>query len=739
MGRRLSSGLPSRLLILLLLGSLVLAATAAPLLLGSGLVAKAVADHFLALPAQLPSGALAQRSLVLDSTGRELAVLHGPEDRVLVDLQHVAPVMQQAVVAIEDARFYLHHGVDYRGLLRAVVHNARGGSEQGASTLTQQYVKLVLLESAHTAAERAAVTSRSSYDRKLREARLALALEHKLSKQQILGGYLNIAYFGQGAYGVQEAARHYFGVQASALDLPQSALLAGLVNSPSLFDPSAHPQAARLRRRLVLARMAAENMITQSSAHAAALAPLGVHPEKAAVVTDACASSTAPFFCDWVRTQLRADPLLGSTQGERDRRIFDGGLRVQTTLDPAVQAAAQQAVDSVVPRTNPTTAVIVIVQPGTGKVLAMAANRTYSPDKGIGRTSLGYLGYRPIFQGGSTFKAFTLLAAIKQGVPLSTSFYAPPCFQPDPASWDVPGPAGACPGGYQNSDPADAGYYDAVQATWKSVNTYFIQLEQQVGIPAIINAAEAVGIRPAAFQGLSPRSLSLTLGAVEGVSPLEEASAYATLAAHGLACTPYGVAGATDANSRPLPLSTARGCRQTIDATTADTVTGLLRGVLEQPAGTAAGKLITGHDAAGKSGTLDNESAAWFVGFTSQLAGAVVLGDPGAPSRPLGTVEGVNPVYGGTLPATIWQRALTAASANLPSLPLPPAVLDTFSLPAAPNPFFSPGLPVAPTYAPAPNPSSSTPVPSPSPAQPSPTTASVSPRPAATPTPPPGH
>ncbi|MCU1595485.1 MAG: glycosyl transferase family 51 [Frankiales bacterium] len=682
-------------LALVSLSSLVLAGILAPVVIGLGLIGQSAADQFEHLPARLPQVVLAQRSVLLDSTGKALAVMHGPEDRTVVSLGAVAPVVQQAIVAVEDARFYLHHGVDFRALLRAAVHNSRGGNEQGASTLTEQYVKLALLEGALTPAQRAAVTSRTSYQRKLREARLALALEHRETKQQILTDYLNIAYFGEGAYGIATASHHYFGIPPSRLTLPEAALLAGMVNSPSLFDPERHPQAAIARRTIVLTRMLNEHMITRTQWRAADTARLGVKRQPSKTVVDACEASTAPFYCDWVRAQLRADERLGSTQALRDRSLFTGGLTIRTTLDPVVQAAAQRAVDATVPRSDHATAIIVIVEPGTGKVLAMAANRSYAPGPGPEHTRLGYLGYRPIFQGGSTFKVFTLVTALQQGLPLSTSFYAPRCLKPDPTLWDVPTVkvGSNCPGGYQNSDPAEAATYDAVAGTWKSVNTYYIQLEERLGILPIIATAESLGIRRAAFASLSPRSLSLTLGAVDGVSPLEEASAYAALAAHGKYCDPYGVVTIARPGTTRQDLVNSQSCRQALEPQIADTVTGVLRGVLEQHGATAFGKGLPGRDAAGKTGTLNNEAAAWFVGFTTQLAGAVVIGDPNGPSRPLGVVQGVSPVYGGTLPALIWQRAMTEASGALPLIALPDAIgvtrptqAPTFITPTTPSP-----------------------------------------------------
>jgi len=390
-----------RVLLTCALGSLLATVLAAPVVLGGGLALQSLADRSRALPSDVTAVRLPQRSVLTDATGRMLVELHGPEDRVVVALPAIAPVMQQAIVAVEDARFYAHHGLDYRGLLRAVVHNGQGGSTQGASTLTQQYVKLSLLERAGTPAQRATVTSRSSYLRKLREARLALILERHQSKQQILAGYLNIAYFGEGAYGVDTAAARYFGVPASALSLPQAALLAGLVNSPTLYDPLRHRQAARGRRDLVLRRMLTEHMITQAEFGSAIASGLGANTHRRPVLADECENATAAFYCDWIRTQLRADVRLGSSQAARDDTLFNGGLHIRTTLDPAVQAATQAAVDAAVPRSDRITAVAVVVQPGTGRVLAMAANRTYSSKPGVGHTKLGYLGHTyPVLSAG---------------------------------------------------------------------------------------------------------------------------------------------------------------------------------------------------------------------------------------------------------------------------------------------------------------------------------------------------
>jgi len=662
----------------------VVAGLVLPVIAGLGLVARAGADTFEKLPPKLLEGPLAQRSVLMDKTGGTLAILHGDEDRVPVTIDQVPDVMKRAIVAIEDSRFYEHHGVDYQGVARAFVRNGQGASRQGGSTLTQQYVKNVLLESATSKEERAAAVA-PTFQRKLREARYALELERVLNKDQILERYLNITYFGEGVYGVGLASQHYFNkTRVGQLNLTQAALLAGLVNSPTRFDPFEHPQAARTRRDLVLTRMLELGLVTRAEHDKAVQAPLPVKPPPAAP-TDACegASVAAPdgsrvpaaFYCDYARRTLVSDSHFGDTQAERDRGVYEGGLRVRTALDPAVQVAAQAAVDAVMPQSDPIAAILAVVEPGTGKVLAIAANRTYSDKKKVGFTKIALADQR-IFQGGSTWKAFTLSAALKEGIPLSTTINAPPCYHPDPTRFAVPGPLGRCPRGFQNAEDAEGGTFNVRQGTWFSVNTFYVQLEERVGVQSVIDTATDMGVGKGAFLDTDgsrsgPRSLAVTLGAVPGnVSALEMATAYATLAAHGIECDPRPLSTVTDAAGKPVATDHARDCRRVLETGVADTVTSVLAGVLTQTGATAAGKGLPARPAAGKTGTLDDQAAAWFVGYTPQLSTAVVLGDTAASSKPMGYVQGVYPVFGGTLPATIWQRAMTAASAGLPVLPL---------------------------------------------------------------------
>ncbi|TAL21236.1 MAG: penicillin-binding protein, partial [Frankiales bacterium] len=423
------------------LAGLLMAGAAFPIVGGLGLTAKAGADEFLVLPAEFDQVPLAQRSRILASDGSLLAILYR-ENRVFAPLQFIPEVTQKAFIAVEDARFYAHHGVDYKGTLRAAVENSQAGSvTQGGSTLTQQYVKNALLQAASTEAGQDAARE-VTLERKLKEARYALAIERKLTKDEILERYLNIAYFGNGVYGVGTASTFYFGKPARDLTLGESALLAGIVQSPGRFDPvKATEDVAQMerlvaRRNLVLGRMKAENFIDEAERTAAADAP----PEfRFRPVLSGCENPAvkAPFFCDYVRRYLEDDTevgaALGRTREERQDRLLAGGLTIKTTLDPVVQEAAQRAAEEAIPPADTfrgedfgAATAVNVVQPGTGDVRAMAVNRRYTEQKTPGHTKVNLaIGGSSGFQGGSTFKAFVLADALRQGIPLSFTTYAP--------------------------------------------------------------------------------------------------------------------------------------------------------------------------------------------------------------------------------------------------------------------------------------------------------------------------
>ncbi|MFL6238827.1 MAG: penicillin-binding protein [Actinomycetes bacterium] len=674
---------------------LLVAGVALPVVGGLGMAAKRGAAQFDSLPSELKTPPLPQRTRILAADGSVIAQFYY-ENRISVPLTEVAPVMRQAIVAIEDSRFYQHSGVDLKGVVRALVTNSTSGSiRQGGSTITQQYVKNVLIEAATTNADKAAATA-DTLARKVREARYAIALEGELSKDQILERYLNIAYFGSDAYGIEAAARRYFDRHASQLTLPQAAMLAGLVRNPSAYDPINHPKAGKVRRDVVLERMRGLGYVTDADYARAVRTPVGLRPT---TTRNACQDSGAPFFCDYVEKRFLADPALGRTQVDRLKLLLRGGLDIRTTLQPKMQQAAQKSVDQHVPRSSRFASVLAMVEPGTGYVRAIAENRDYGSDKKKGKhgaiqTNVDYAtdqayGGSTGFQSGSTFKVFTLTTALEQGLPLGLRIHAPNSIDYGSAGFH------SCIGApytihavAHNAGDSEAGTYNIPQGLWRSVNTFFILLEARVGQCNVADTAERLGVRLANGHHLDHESPALTLG-TNAVSPLDMANAYATFAAHGKYCPPTVITAVTDATGHHYA-PTLPPCKQVVDQGIADTVTAVLEGVINgsDPLRTGRG-LGIGRPSAGKTGTVTAFAGAWFIGFTPQLAAASMVVDPIKPQKdPLENVtiggRHYGPIYGATLPGPIWQQAMTDAMKGLPVKSFPP-----------PNQTVSAGKPVA--------------------------------------------
>ncbi|HZV25972.1 MAG TPA: transglycosylase domain-containing protein [Acidothermaceae bacterium] len=675
--------------VLSLLVGLLVAGLALPAAAGLGVTTKnAIGDiTFSELPASLQSPPLSQLSVIKAADGTPLATFYY-ENRQSVSLYDVAPTMRQAIVAIEDSRFYEHHGVDPKGILRALLKDTSSGAAvQGASTITQQYVRQALVETNaadNNTAAAAAATSKN-LTRKLTEARYALALEQKLSKDQILEDYLNTVYFGSGAYGISAAAQHYFGETADQLTLTQSALLAGVINNPSTFDPTVNPKNALARRNVVLDRMLVNYPDTYTSAQiqTAEAAPLGLN---VVPVPNGCATSSAPFFCDYVVHDILNGPEFGATVTDRANLLRRGGLVVTTTLQPAVQKAAQSAVDTVVPE-NPAlnaglAAAIDMVNPQTGAIEAMAVDRPYGT--GFGQTEVNLAadyvnhGGSQGRNAGSTFKIFVLAAALEEKIPTGTTIKSPPkitipkgstttCDGLPTSVWNV-----------VNAEVAEGGTFNMVQATAESVNTYFAQLEVKTGLCAPITIAQDLGVHKATGGNLD-QIPAFTLGA-EPVDPLSVTGAFAALANNGTFCTPQSITKVTwqvgdVTTNRPVP---GPNCGKVLDPTIAQGVTTLLQGVLAK-GGTGYG-LALGRPAAAKTGTDDEFKNAWFSGYAPNLASSVWVGNPDStvPMRAI-TVNNKKyaEIFGATLPGPIWQLAMKGALANQPiqSFTNPPDVV----------------------------------------------------------------
>ena len=558
-----------------------------------------------------------------------LAVLRGDESRVLVRSEQIAPAMKQAIVAVEDRRYWEHQGVDFRGIVRATWADVRNKEFiQGGSTITQQFVK-----NTYTKQER-------TISRKVKEAALAWQLERAWSKDRILTAYLNTIYFGNGAYGVEMAARVYFHKRAKALELPEAALLAGLPASPGAYDPAANPERAKARRRTVLRLMLEQKLISRRDFVAADRAPLPA-PESIGVRTR---RGPEPYFAEYVKQQLV--PYYGSG------KVFGGGLRVYTTIDLGIQELARRAIDKWLPDRGDPAAALVAIDPRDGRVLAMVGGRSFRKSQ----FNLAVHGER---QAGSAFKPFVLATALDKGISQQTIFTSrSTVINLGDKLWSV-----------NNYEGSYLGPIDVAAATTHSDNAVYAQLTEQVAPASVSRMARALGIK-------SPLDEYFAIGlGVEAVNPLEMARAFSTFAAGGeridgsvLGNLPRAIVrvqegGRVDQND-PVP-------RRVLDANDAATLTSLLANVIENGTGRRAD--LGARPAAGKTGTTENHGDAWFVGYTPQLVAAVWVGYPNK-LRPMLTEFDGDPVAGGTFPALIWRTFMRRA---LPSLGEPPQAFPT--------------------------------------------------------------
>lgn len=628
-----------------------------PIVLPAVLGARTIGGYWTGTPERVPDPPLAEPSVLYAADGvTELATVY-LYNRDVVTYDQIHPTVIDALVAVEDVRFYDHPGVDPTGIARALAVLVQGGDQEGGSTLTQQYVKMALAVTGASLGDdqlTSAATENSIW-RKVREAKLALGVEDYLSKEQILTAYLNLAYFGSGAYGIQAAAQRYFSTDAAHLTLPQAATLVGLVNNPTTLSPVTNPEGATRRRNLVLDRMVTAGVLTPEQGRDAKNTPLTLVENTTA---NGCVTGPAPMFCQWVRDELENNPALGQNVTERRARLLQGGLTILTTLDMGAQTLAQDTLRRHVPEDHQVVAAQVLVEPGTGNVKAMAASRPYGT--GDGQSVISFA-TTPVFQPGSTFKAFTLLAALDAHVPVDTRL--PGGDRHTSTVFDNP------PAGYFTN--AGAGYgrnLTLAQATADSVNTAFVQLQERLGTAAVADAAHRAGIASLDPQVVGEREGSLTLGARE-TSPLEVANAYATIAAHGKACPPRGVLSIRDGDGTEL-LDQDDPCTWEFAPAVADTVTALLAGVTAE-GGSGQRAAVPGHPVAGKTGSTQDNGAAWFAGFTPALAGAVWIGDPRGPSYPLTNMLGQRRVYGGTVPAQIFSDTFTAVLAGTEPQQLP--------------------------------------------------------------------
>ena len=667
-GTRILSRLSLFLVVSVLAGVLV-AGLAVPFAALAGLGARSVAEGIEDLPEELTAAPLAQSTRVLAADGSLLATWYD-QNRVTVPLNRVAPVMRKAILAIEDYRFYQHGALDLKGTLRAFITNqANSGVVQGGSSITQQMVKQTLVAQAETEAEAAAATA-DTYERKFNELRYAIAFEERYSKDWILERYLNVSYFGDGAYGIEAAARHYFSKPAARLNLRESALLAGLVKNPSQYDPTNNPEASEARRNVVLDRMAELNVISRSEARRASRADLGL---RVTPLANGCVGVVGEFFCDYVREFLAKDPRLGRTVNERLELLRTGGLTIRTTIGPRFQRAADAAVRSRVRPTDQAIGGMAMVEPGTGKVRALAQSRPMGSNRSKGQTYLNYVvpkeyGDSNGFQAGSTFKAFVLAAALKQGIPLSTRISSPQqrVMQPDRFT-TCEGPYYGDPWTVGNS--GGSGTYNLYDGTKNSVNTFFAELEARTGLCDPITLARDMGVAVPETDEVAPFTLGVT-----DTNPLTMASAYATFAARGSYCEPHPVTEVRDSRGR-LVADYEGSCEQLLPQPVADAVNDVLSGVQEPGGFGYTQGLALEQESAAKTGTIQNNKAVWYVGYTPNLATSAMLAGANSLGHPI-TLNGqvvngsyIAEAFGSTYAGPIWGQAMQRVDDFLPDTP----------------------------------------------------------------------
>jgi penicillin-binding protein 1A len=576
-------------------------------------------------------------SAVYAIDGTRLGFIQSDEIRTPIPLTRIPESIQAATIAVEDQRFYEHGGVDYEGIARAALKNVEAGKTvEGGSTITQQLVRNLYVGRERT------------FERKIREARLAEELEERHSKRWILESYLNSVPYGtvdgQTAVGVQAAAETFFDKPAKQLTLEESALLAGLPQAPSELNPFQNPRGALERRREVLTKMAKHGYISKLRAAEASRAPLGVRRG------DLYTKIREPFFFDYVKQQL-IDRFGVNT-------VRKGGLRVHTTIDPKLQRAGRDAIDSTLNYEGDPSAAVVAVDPRNGYIRAMASSSHYSHNQ----YNLAAQGHR---QPGSAFKTFVLTTAIKRGInPNSVGYVSRPLdlTTRDYGPWKV-----------QTYDNTYSGYMNITRATLRSDNTVYAQLDLDLGPKSVADTAKEMGITTK-LDGYPAEGLG---GLKRGVSPLEMANAYATLASGGIRNKPIAITKVTFPDGKVEDLGKPKRTRVFSDAVAYE-VTKILKMNVQSGTGTRAN---IGCPAAGKTGTTDNFNDAWFDGFTPRLTAAVWVGYPAA-LREMRSVHGIS-VAGGTFPAQIWHNFMSVAKGDFCGDFPPPKSTITWS------PFFS--------------------------------------------------
>jgi membrane peptidoglycan carboxypeptidase len=635
-----------------------------PMASGFGGLAKVGSETVLELPDELVLPPAPESSTLYASDGTTVIATFGDQYRVQLDYDQIPESVINALVATEDSNFFEHNGVDPEGVMRALVTNiADGGTSEGASTITMQYVRQVLSYTATTPDEVAAA-SEVTIDRKVKEMGYALALEEEMTKEEILTNYLNTVYFGHGAYGIGAAAQVYYGKVPADLTVGESAMLVGLIQSPSNYDPiNGSSEAAQVRRDHVISRMVAIKALTSAEGDEAKAEGLNLNPQEANNTSGGAIDSDYGFFVDYFEQWWDQQEDFGETEEIRKARLYRGGYEIVSTLDVELQDVSQEAVERQKATGSEYALGSVVVEPGTGGIQVMAVNRNYSndtSDNGANTSNPDFKGSYPNttnpllsgnsavqgYQAGSSFKMFTMLAALEEGMPLDTTIYSPYQYT---SKYVVGDGAAACGNKWcpKNASKSEVGDYNMWTGFGESVNTYFVQLAERVGVDKAIDVAERLGIQFRNTQDLShvtnnPESFGPFVLGVTQTTPLDMAAAYAALPADGVYCKPIPAMSATTLTGETIPFESAcdqavsvEVARAAVDAARCPTGDGAVAGKCTWGTAEQVGAAVDG-PVAGKTGTTDSNSTNWFVGFTPNAAAAAFIADPDSPQNVVG-------------------------------------------------------------------------------------------------------
>lgn len=642
-----------------------------PIVGAVGVTVNAGASTFDYLPEEFTIPAPSQQSAMYASDGSTLTTFYA-ENRIVVPLRKISPYLQKATVAIEDHRFFEHRGVDFESMVRAAISNFAGKARQGASTLTQQYVKNVLIEKGRIANDKAMIQDAQAptITRKVREAKYAVAVEKKLSKLQILEGYLNIAQFGPSVYGVEAAARHYFSKPAKDLNLAESALLAGMPQSPNGHDPEQHPENAEKRRNTVLWAMQREGYITEEQRQEAANIPLQEMLHISNTHQGCGLAGNAAYFCSYAVNEILRSPEFGDSFAARQQLLLRGGLQIHTTLDPEKQQAAYDSLVEQVPVNDASNLKMALasIEPGTGKIKALAQNTEFGNKPGenyITENSYnvdGPHGGGAGFPTGSTFKAFTLAQWYLTGHGgydiVGGRYFFPASAFKAPCNPGVLAPYNVTEVGGQHAASS------VVHAIQISNNSPFIDMASRMDLCDISDLVAKLGITYPNGKHYDPRP-SFILG-TESATPLAMANAFATFAARGTYCSPIALTAVRDSNGKNYPVPSAH-CVQVLPPKVADKVTATL--AMGVTGGIAFKAALPDRPSAGKTGTVNDYAHTWYVGYIPQLSTAVWMGHS----------EGFIPVtnvtingrfwpivYGMDIPAPTWGAYMKRITGDMP-------------------------------------------------------------------------